>query len=47
MNPTGALPLVIISCVVCLVVIGVIICALYYKEKTEDKKERKDIIMYF
>lgn len=46
-NPTDALPLIIIACVICLLVISVIICGLYYKEKMQDKRDRKELDVYF
>ena len=46
-SPTSALPMIIIACAICLVIIGVIICVLYYREKMDDRRERNTIISYF
>jgi hypothetical protein len=46
-NPTDALPLIIVACAICLVIIGVIVCALQYREKVDDKKDKKDMNLYF
>lgn len=37
-NPTSSLVLIIIACLICLIVIGLVIIILHWGEKNEDKK---------
>lgn len=46
-NPTNSLYIIVISCGVCLFVIGIIIIVLHCKEKAEDKKNRDENFDYF
>jgi len=46
-NPTKSLPLIVVACVVCLVLIGVVIIVLHWKEKKADQKNMENPFYYF
>jgi len=39
-NPTSSLALIVIACVICLVIIGIVIIILHVGEKKEDQKNK-------
>lgn len=46
-SPTNALYLIVIVCAICLVVIGLAIIWLHYKEKNEDARKREQHFDFF
>ena len=46
-NPTDSLALIVIACLICLFVIGVVIIMLHIGEKQEDKKNKMKAFNYF
>jgi integrin alpha FG-GAP repeat containing protein 1 len=40
-NPTNSLALIVIACIICLVVIGIVVIMLHVGEKSEDKKNKQ------
>jgi len=40
-NPTASLALIVIACIICLVIIGLVVIILHIGEKSEDKKNKQ------
>jgi integrin alpha FG-GAP repeat containing protein 1 len=45
-NPTSSLPLIVIACLICLVIIGLVVIILHVGEKNEDKKNKQKAFDY-
>jgi integrin alpha FG-GAP repeat containing protein 1 len=45
-NPTSSLALIVIACLICLVIIGLVIIILHVGEKNEDKKNKQKAFDY-
>lgn len=45
-NPTSSLVLIVIACLVCLIIIGLVIIILHVGEKNEDKKNKQKAFDY-
>lgn len=46
-NPTSSLALIVVACLICLFIIGVVIIVLHIGEKKEDKTNRQNAFNYF
>ena len=46
-NPTSSLALIVISCIICLVLIGIVVIVLHVGEKSEDNRNKEKVIDYF
>ncbi len=46
-NPTDMLPLIVVACLVCLVLIGIVIIVFHVKEKQEDRRNKAKAFNYF
>ena len=45
-NPTNSLALIVIACLICLVIIGLVIIILHIGEKNEDKRNKQKAFDY-
>jgi integrin alpha FG-GAP repeat containing protein 1 len=45
-NPTASLALIVIACIICLVIIGLVVIILHVGEKNEDKKNMQKAFNY-
>jgi len=45
-NPTSSLALIVIACLICLVIIGLVVIILHVGEKNEDKKNKQKAFDY-
>jgi integrin alpha FG-GAP repeat containing protein 1 len=46
-NPTSSLALIVIACLICLVIIGIVIIILHIGERKEDQKNKQKAFDYF
>ena len=46
-SPTSSLYLIVITCAICLIVIGVVIITLHCQEKQEDRRKREAHFEFF
>lgn len=46
-NPTSSLALIVIACLICLFIIGVVIIMLHIREKQDDKRNANKAFIYF
>ena len=45
-NPTSSLALIVVACLICLVIIGLVVIILHMGEKSEDKKNKQKAFDY-